>query len=201
MKTDLRAYMAYALVLSGTESNATIVDSVWNQRSTLTSYGKALLGLAMAQINDAAQQRSGEAVGRRCQAGRRAGVVADRHQQPDGLLRRHHSASHRVCFEVARSGRSAEARLLPKAALYLVNHRSEGYYWDSTQQTAMVIYGLTDYLQRTQELKPNFSVDVQVNGKTVATKKFTAADVYRSSNVVSRSPNRSSRREPTRFGW
>ena len=40
----------------------------------------------------------------------------------------------------------------------------------------MVIYGLTDYLQRTQELKPNFTVDVQVNGKTVATKKFTADD-------------------------
>jgi len=40
----------------------------------------------------------------------------------------------------------------------------------------MVIYGLTDYLQRTQELKPNFSVDVQVNGKTVATKKFNSAD-------------------------
>ena len=60
-----------------------------------------------------------------------------------------------------------QSPLLPKAALYLVNHRSQGYYWDSTQQTAMVIYGLTDYLQRTQELKPNFSVDVQVNGKTV----------------------------------
>ena len=40
----------------------------------------------------------------------------------------------------------------------------------------MVIYGLTDYLARTQELKPNYTVDVQVNGKTVATKKFTPAD-------------------------
>ncbi len=56
--------------------------------------------------------------------------------------------------------------LMPKAAVYLVSHRSEGYYWDSTEQTAMVIYGLTDYLERTQELKPNYSVDVQVNGKT-----------------------------------
>ena len=69
-----------------------------------------------------------------------------------------------------------QSPLLAKAAVYLVSHRGEGYYWDSTQQTAMVIYGLTDYLQRTQELKPNFSVEVQVNGKTVATKKFTAAD-------------------------
>ena len=69
-----------------------------------------------------------------------------------------------------------QSPLLPKAALYLVSHRGEGYYWDSTQQTAMVIYGLTDYLERTQELKPNFNVDVQVNGKSVTTKKFTAAD-------------------------
>jgi uncharacterized protein YfaS (alpha-2-macroglobulin family) len=69
-----------------------------------------------------------------------------------------------------------QSPLLPKAALYLVSHRSEGYYWDSTQQTAMVIYGLTDYLERTQQLKPNFNVDVQLNGKSVASKKFTAAD-------------------------
>ena len=39
--------------------------------------------------------------------------------------------------------------LLAKAAVYLVSHRDEGYYWDSTEQTAMVIYGLTDYLERT----------------------------------------------------
>src|SRR5208283_2313885 len=52
VKTDLRAYMAYALVMSGIDSNVAIVDSVWNQRSTLTPFGKALLGLAMAQIND-----------------------------------------------------------------------------------------------------------------------------------------------------
>ena len=54
VKTDLRAYMAYSLVLSGSDSNATIIDSVWNQRATLTPYGKALLGLAMAQVNDRA---------------------------------------------------------------------------------------------------------------------------------------------------
>ncbi len=47
-----------------------------------------------------------------------------------------------------------QSPLLPKAALYLVDHRSQGYYWESTQQTAAVLYGLTDYLQHTQELKP-----------------------------------------------
>jgi hypothetical protein len=33
--------------------------------------------------------------------------------------------------------------LLPKAAQWLVDHRSDGYYWDSTKQTAMAIFGLT----------------------------------------------------------
>ena len=50
-----------------------------------------------------------------------------------------------------------QSPLLPKAALYLVDHRSQGYYWESTQQTSAVLYGLTDYLQHTQELKPNFT--------------------------------------------
>jgi hypothetical protein len=31
--------------------------------------------------------------------------------------------------------------LLPKAALWLMNHRNEGYWWSSTKQTAMVIMG------------------------------------------------------------
>jgi uncharacterized protein YfaS (alpha-2-macroglobulin family) len=78
----------------------------------------------------------------------------------------------------------ANSLLLQKAAVYLVSHRDEGYYWDSTEQTAMVIYGLTDYLERTQELKPNYSADVQVNGKTVATKKFTPADALAAATTV-----------------
>ncbi len=72
--------------------------------------------------------------------------------------------------------------LLQKAAVYLVSHRDEGYYWDSTEQTAMVIYGLTDYLERTQELKPNYSVEVQVNGKTVSDEEVHARRCARCRN-------------------
>ena len=58
--------------------------------------------------------------------------------------------------------------LLPKAALWLMNHRNEGYWWSSTKQTAMVIYGLTDYLKATNELNPNLTATVYVNDKAVA---------------------------------
>jgi len=183
VKTDLRAYMAYALVLSGNESNATILNSVWSQRATLTPYGNALLGLAMAQVNDSraselAKQLSSDVK----QEASQAWWPTDTNYLMDFYGDTTPQATAYALKLLDRV--DPQSPLLAKAALWLVMHRGGGYYWDSTEQTAMVIYGLTDYLQRTQELKPNFSVDVQVNGKTIATKKFTAADATAPPTVV-----------------
>src|SRR5215471_5206317 len=69
-----------------------------------------------------------------------------------------------------------QSPLLPKAALWLMNHRSQGWWWNSTKQTAMVIYGLTDYLKNTNELNPHLAVTVFVNDQPVLTKKLESAD-------------------------
>jgi alpha-2-macroglobulin len=182
VRTDLRAYVAYALILSGTRDTA-VLDSVWNQRSTLTSYGKALLGLAMAEMSDnrageLAKQLEGEAK----QDGPQAWWPADMNYLMDFYGDTTPQATAYALKLLNRA--DPHSALLPKAALYLVSHRDEGYYWDSTEQTAMVIYGLTDYLERTQELKPTYSVEVQVNGKTIATRKFTAADALAPATTV-----------------
>lgn len=174
VKTDLRAYMAYALILSGVRDTA-VLNSVWEQRSTLTSYGQALLGLAMAEAGDArsrelAKQLEGEA--------KQDDSQASWPSETNYLMEYSGDTTPETTAYALKliNREDATSPLLPKAAVYLVTHRSQGYYWESTEQTAMVIYGLTDYLEHTQELKPNYSVDVQVNGKTVTTKKFTAAD-------------------------
>jgi hypothetical protein len=182
-KTDLRAYMAYALVLSGTESNAAILDSVWAQRVSLTSYGQALLGLAMLQVGDS-------------RAAELAKQLEDEAKQDDSQAWWPNNANYLMEFSGDTTPETTayalkllnrqepQSPLLSKAAVYLVSHRSEGYYWESTEQTAMVVYGLTDYLERTQELKPSYSVDVQVDGKTVATKKFTPADALAPATTI-----------------
>jgi hypothetical protein len=74
--------------------------------------------------------------------------------------------------------------LLPRAVLWLVRHRDEGWYWYSTKQTAMVIYGVVDYLKASKELEPSFSADVFVNGKSVLSHRFTAADVSAAAPVT-----------------
>jgi alpha-2-macroglobulin len=184
VRTDLRAYMAYALVLSGGESNSDIVDAVWNQRATLTPYGTALVGLAMAQVNDGrANALAKDLAASAKQDDSQAWWPTDTNYLMDFYG---DTTPQATAYAIKLLNRvDPQSTLLPKAALYLVSHRGAGYYWDSTEQTAMVIYGLTDYLQRTQELKPNFSVEVQVNGKTVGSKKFTAADANTPPTTIS----------------
>jgi uncharacterized protein YfaS (alpha-2-macroglobulin family) len=70
------------------------------------------------------------------------------------------------------SHKKPRSPLLPKAALWLVDHRNEGYWWSSTKQTAMVIYGLLDYLKATSELHPDFTATILINGQTREKKEF-----------------------------
>ena len=70
-----------------------------------------------------------------------------------------------------------DSPILPKAALWLVNHRNEGYWWSSTKQTAMVIYGLTDYVKNSGELHPDISALVRVNGQQVTSVAFTGGNL------------------------
>ena len=87
-------------------------------------------------------------------------MVEDAARYADGLLRRRLPETTAYALKFLAKQRP-QSPLLPKAALCLVNHRNEGYYWSSTKQTAMVIYGLTDYLARSGELHPNFNVTVR----------------------------------------
>jgi uncharacterized protein YfaS (alpha-2-macroglobulin family) len=57
-----------------------------------------------------------------------------------------------------------------------VTHRKFGSYWDSTKATAFAISGLTDYLKSSQELTPDYTVEVYVNGGLVLNQRATAAN-------------------------
>jgi hypothetical protein len=67
--------------------------------------------------------------------------------------------------------------VLPKAAHWLAGHRS-GDYWESTKTTAMVIEGLTDYLEKSGELENSSDVEVMVNGVSVGKRHFGPADAF-----------------------
>jgi hypothetical protein len=67
--------------------------------------------------------------------------------------------------------------LLPKAAVWLAQHR-DGDYWYSTKQTAVVIQGLTDYLSLSGELANTSDVEVLVNGASIGRRHFAPGDAF-----------------------
>ncbi|HET9697532.1 MAG TPA: hypothetical protein VFP40_11745, partial [Terriglobales bacterium] len=172
---DLRAYMAYSLVLSGIADKA-VVDSVWDQRKDLSPYGAAMLGLSLDLLHDS---RTAELASQVEKGAIVEGEQAHWTLQRDPMLDFETDASPEATAFVAKflARVRPESGLLPKASYWLVTHRNEGYWWDSTKQTAFVVYGLTDFLKQSGELKPNFVVDVMLDKTTVLSEKYTDANV------------------------
>jgi uncharacterized protein YfaS (alpha-2-macroglobulin family) len=163
--------MQYARALEG-HADLAALGQLYDQRASLSPYGLAILGLALEQAKDgratdiaAALERAAE------QDQEQAWWTATR----DQMLDFDEDATPEATAYAVKllSHERHDSALLPKAALWLMNHRNEGYWWSSTKQTAMVIYGLVDYLKATNELNPDLSVTMLVNGKAVLTRQLT----------------------------
>ncbi|MDP9268751.1 MAG: MG2 domain-containing protein [Acidobacteriota bacterium] len=176
MRPDLHAYVLYALAAAG-ERDPKMVEAVWEKRERMNTQGLAFLGLALHAIGDM-----------------RAAQIADRVEKQATVLPaevywsadfdylmefRADDAAETTAYAVRLlSLMKPDSPLLPKATFWLISHRNGGYYWDSTKQTAMVVFGLTEYLRVSRELDANFDAAALVNSKQVAAKHFSRADVF-----------------------
>lgn len=59
----------------------------------------------------------------------------------------------------------------------LSRRRDDG--WHNTRQTATVIYALTDYLKLTNDLSPDYTLTVNVNGSQAFSGRITRADLFK----------------------
>jgi alpha-2-macroglobulin len=171
---DLTAYVAYAFAASGTP-DAGIVEAAWRQRTSLTPYGLAVLGLAMKAGDDA---RATEVAAELENLAKMSESEVWWESHYDWLLdfSGDDSAEATALALKLLAEVNPDSLLLSRAAQYLVNHRDEGSYWTSTKQTAMIVYGLTDYMKQSGELAGDFNAQVFVGSRQVLSKHFTAAD-------------------------
>lgn len=67
--------------------------------------------------------------------------------------------------------------LLDKAIRWLMMQRHGGG-WNSTQETAFIVYAIVDYLKNSKELEPDYDVKIFVNDDMIMTKHITKADIF-----------------------
>jgi hypothetical protein len=180
-KTDpnQRAYMVYALIQSGNPDDRHL-NGLFADRAKLGPYAKALLTLSLAERGN-----------------NRAAQVAAEIEQSAQASELHaywnigaHYGFHTSDVEATALSLKALARISPrsplliKAARWLVTNRRNGYYWDSTKDTAFALLGLTDYLKVSKELSPDYTVEVYLNGEQVVSRRMTATEVRTARPIV-----------------
>ncbi len=184
MIPDLRAYTVYSLAISGGASGGQqdkaindALDKVWDARGKLTDEGLAHAGLAFDAMKDNRADDLNKLIEKHVkQDNGGAHWVSNR----DELLDFYGDNSpETTAFAIELIiARDPKSPLLPQAAQWLATTRPSAYYWYSTKQTAMVIYGLTRYLESSHELGQSSDVELLVDGKQIATHHFASTDSF-----------------------
>jgi uncharacterized protein YfaS (alpha-2-macroglobulin family) len=188
MRPELRAAVVYALAQQGTggygASDLTPeLDRLWSRRATLPAEALAMTGLAMLEVHDARASEIAALLAR--QAVVSGELVSWKGSYQPLLDYDETSDTEATAFAVRLLARvNPNHPLLPGAAQWLMLARDSGGWWDSTEETALAVFGLADYLAASRELDSDYTIRVLVNGSAVAERHFTPADVVGGTNLA-----------------
>lgn len=179
---ETRAYLIYAVTVSG-GSDSKFLEQLYANHEKLQPYGRALLALALKQRGDV---RATE-IAAEIESSARVNEF-DVHWETHRLNR--YGRPMVLDTETTALSLKALARitpkspLLPKTARWLVNNRRNGHYWISTKETAFALFGLSDYLKVSQELEPDYTFEIYVNGQQVLLQHVTRTEASAAKSFV-----------------
>ena len=206
---DLAAWMLHALATNARESTDDVrvakgFDNLWAKREKLNAYGKALFALAaqgFGRTNEAQQLvrnlASGAIVDETPEA---SAIVPGGGQKHPLTTRTAHWGEDRIWSHWSDGAVEATAFVLralvavdPKNALvdptlaWLLKNRRAAQ-WSNTRDTAIAVLALDAYLEQSGELDREVEYAVLVNGKEVAKRSLTAAQMLRAPSQYFLSP-------------
>ncbi|HEY4381862.1 MAG TPA: alpha-2-macroglobulin family protein [Acidobacteriaceae bacterium] len=175
MRPELRAAVVYALAEAGETNLGTALDAQWSRRKDLEPEALAMTGLAMLQVHDA--RAADVATLLASEAAHQGDLVFWKGSYVPLLDADYSNEAEATAYAVRLLAKvDPNHPLLAGAAQWLMLARNGGVWWDSTEQTAMVLFGLVDYLAASHELEADFTAQVLVNGKPASEHHFTSAD-------------------------
>jgi hypothetical protein len=183
MRPELRAAVVYALAEAGETNLSAALDEQWSRRKDLAPEALAMTGLAMLQVHDARAADAAKLLA--SEATHQGDLVSWKGNYIPLLDAEYADDSEATAYAMRLIAKTDPSNtLLPGAAQWLMLARNGGVWWDSTEQTAMVLFGLVDYLSASQELQSGFTVDALVNGHLAGTRQFTPADALSGASLA-----------------
>ncbi|MHB1456137.1 MAG: MG2 domain-containing protein, partial [Armatimonadota bacterium] len=175
-----RVYMMYALALNG-ESDANQLIDVYNKRKEMGIYGKAILALTLYETGarETAVRITDEIVGEsKVFKGMRSWKAEDGWDWDNSSI----EASAYALRAIIR--RNPKDPMAEEVVRWLTLKRS-GYRWESTKDTAAVIYALAEYIKAGVDVKNlSYTVDISVNGNALKPFRITPDSIYEKEVVI-----------------
>jgi len=205
---DMQAWMlhAYSAYIIPYKHNSGLLgkfigkgeNNLWNRRDQLNAYTRALFALAENNLDNFAHAKI-------LVENLENGVVRDDrpdqsvltgsnsstlNSQPSTVLGTAHWGNDGIYWRWSDGGVEATAfalralmaidptnQLVEPVSNWLIKNR-RGAQWNNTRDTAIVVLALNDYLRASGELKADASFKIFVNGRQVAERKISGADIF-----------------------
>lgn len=198
----MQAWMLHALALHKkrnvkypfSDFQKTAFQNLWNKRDELNAYTRALLALS-AHCYD--RKSEAKILARNLENGviedkrpdtsilvagqpKNKGVQGTAHWGNDGIYWRWSEGGVEATAFALRAllTISPNSKLIDPVTNWLIKNR-RGAQWSNTRDTAIVVLAMNDYLKVSGELKSDMEFEVVVNGKQIAKRKLSGADILK----------------------
>ena len=175
------------------EFQAKALENLWTNRDKLNAYTRALLALSAHALGDAVKaktlvenlengvkrdERPDASVIVKGVQGPNDAVIGTAHWGEDGIYWRWSDGGVESTAFALRAILAIDPKnkLVEPVSNWLIKNR-RGAQWNSTRDTAITVLAMNDYLRASGELTPELEYELQVNGKSIITKKLSAEDV------------------------
>ncbi len=172
---DTRAYLAFALSEAGRPPKDHLL-SLYEHRSDLNDYSRALLAISLHRAGDAERARTVLA------NLDETAKVGEGYCYWEGQAPRHHWMDNKV--ETTAFVLQAYLALDPKnekghKIVRWLSGQRQGNRWISTKDTAAAVFSLAQYIALTKELEADYSLTVKVNGEPLLRERITKANLIK----------------------
>lgn len=160
---DARAFIIYVLAESG-YGDLGRASALYQRREALQNYGKAYLAMSLRLLANEGDARAGNLVNSLSSSAITSATGAHwEEDQVDYWTMNTNTRSTAIVLD-ALVRLDPENPLIPNAVRWLMTARREGH-WETTQETAISLIALTDYLVASGDLLADYSYQVSLNGR------------------------------------
>ena len=177
---NTRAYMLFVLS-QYKKVNKKALEEVWEKRDNISNYSRALLAMTFSNLKD---KKRAEVLIRNIEDRRTIDGDAVYWGVNSGYYCWYDDAVETTAYVMkALIQVTPDSKYIPQIAKWLVLNRRSAH-WKSTKDTANVVYAITDYLKHSQELAPDYTLNIALKGKPVKKIKVDKNNLFDFQSLV-----------------